>query len=79
MGIDKAAAVAKALRISLDWLAFGQVRSLEELTPDETELLKEYRKLSGPGVRLNAISVMRQLTKIAQSMLDDGDAAGSSK
>lgn len=49
--ISIAAALAQALDVSLDWLTFGQVRNREELTPDEAELLRRYRRAQDDDTR----------------------------
>lgn len=43
---DLVAALARALDVSLDWLAFGQERTPEALAPDEAELLRLYRQIN---------------------------------
>lgn len=48
-GIEKLAAIARALDVSLDWLAFGRTRDPAVLTPDEDELLRAYRTLREAG------------------------------
>ena len=45
MGFSRMAAIARALDVSLDWLAGLPKRNPSELEPDEAELLELYRSL----------------------------------
>ena len=51
LGLGKAHAIAQALNISLDWLATGETRAPEELTPEEQTLLDNYRRIETDHIR----------------------------
>jgi len=67
MGFSSMAKLARALDVSLDWLAGLPKRNPKELEPDEAELLKLYRSLPDyekpailGSVRLHARITRRQ-------------------
>jgi transcriptional regulator with XRE-family HTH domain len=60
-GIDVAVKLARALDVSLDWLAGLPPREKSVLTPDEEELLRLYRALE-TNMRATLLDVARSLT-----------------
>lgn len=44
-------AIARALDVSLDWLATGETRTPEELAPDEQALVDNYRAIDDEVIR----------------------------
>lgn len=56
-------AIALALDISMDWLAFGRTREPAVLTPDEDELLKAYRTLDTDADRSYALNSIKTLPR----------------
>jgi len=52
MGFSSMAKLARALDVSLDWLAGLPKRDPNELEPDETELLRLYRCLADDDKRI---------------------------
>lgn len=60
---DLVAQIARALDVSLDWLAYGQERNPEALAPDEAELLRLYRELKSDTFRELALENARNLAR----------------
>lgn len=63
MGFSKVAALARALDVSLDWLAGMPKRNPGELEPDEKELVRLYRTLPPDGQEL-MFTTMRVAARI---------------
>ena len=49
--LERALAIARALGVSLDWLATGETRSPEELTPVEQTLVDSYRVITSERIK----------------------------
>jgi len=77
IGFSKAIAIAKALDISLDWLAGLPKRNPNKLEPDEDELVNLYRLL--PDYEKPAIlgSVRLHVRVMGEGRGDDGQAHAS--
>lgn len=78
IGRDKLPVIANFLGVTLKWLASGEgpMRAeLEEVAPDEREMLRKYRALSQKGKdaaqTLLEISASNQLSVISPLMSDD--------
>jgi len=57
--IGTAAALAQALDVSLDWLATGEMRTPDELTPAQAELIRLYNAIQSPTLRNMALDLVR--------------------
>ena len=60
----KAIALARALDVSLDWLAGLPPRTPSELTPYEDEMLTEFRALGSDEARRHILTVIKSLKEV---------------
>jgi transcriptional regulator with XRE-family HTH domain len=62
--IDKALALARALNVSLDWLATGKMWQQDALTPDEDMLVMLYRSLPD-NLRQLALDTLKGFSRVS--------------
>ena len=65
MAFSAVAALARALGVSLDWLATGEMWERDALAPDEDTLLALYRQLPG-NLRELALDTLKGFARAAK-------------
>ena len=56
-------AIARALDVSLDWLATGEMRTPEELQPDEQALIEAWRAIDSDSIKAFLLNSARDAAR----------------
>ena len=65
--VDRAARLAKALEVSLDWLCGLPSRTPGELTPEEDQLIKWFRAIVDDGSRQMVLTIVKDVAAQKQN------------